>query len=119
MRPPSVMWALCGFDGRVNREVYWLGNLFTWLVAAVLAMPSVDPVTGTLIVSPVFPFAVLIAAVVQIALAVKRLHDRNLTGWFAMSFVVPIVGIVAFFIIGLVPGDPGPNQFGRATNQRG
>lgn len=119
MRPPTLLWALFAFDGRVNREVFWLGNIVMGLLAFLIAMPKIHEETGAIVMSPLFPFAFLPALWAQIALSVKRLHDRNLTGWFAVVFAVPFVGFIAFFIIGLMPGDPGPNQFGRATNQRG
>lgn len=119
MRQPTVLWALFGFDGRVNREVFWLGNIFMGLLAVLAATPSVDEETGGLVLSPVFPLVAIPVIWTEIALAVKRLHDRNLTGWFASAFAIPFVGIAAFVIIGIIPGDRGPNQFAGATNQRG
>lgn len=118
-RQPTVLWALFGFDGRVNREVFWLGNIFTGLVAAVLMAPQADPDSGALMLSPLSPFVIAVLFWTEIALAVKRLHDRSLSGWFALAFAIPMIGFVAFFVIGLMPGDRGPNPFGRASNSRG
>lgn len=119
MKTPTILWALFGFDGRINRQVYWLANLGMGFLALAFAMPKIDPETEALIISPAFVVVLLPALWSQIAIAVKRLHDRNLTGWFAIAFFIPIIQFLAFVGIGLIPGDPGPNQFGRATNQRG
>lgn len=113
-----MIWALFAFDGRVGREVYWLGNIGMGLITLFVAMPDIAPETGVMVVSPLTPFVVIPVLWTEIALAVKRLHDRNLSGWFAIALAVPFVNVVAFIVIGLMPGDPGPNQFGRATNQR-
>lgn len=118
MKAPTILWALFGFDGRVGREVFWLGNIMMGLLALVVAQPVANPETGEIALGPLFPFVAIPVLWSEIALAVKRLHDRNLTGWFAVIFAVPFVGIAAFIIIGLIPGDRGPNKFGTATNTR-
>nr|WP_255720211.1 DUF805 domain-containing protein [Acuticoccus kalidii] len=113
------MWALIGVDGRVNREVFWLGNLLCALVGVAFMLPHIDPDTGALLLSPIAPFVSAVLFWPGIALAVKRLHDRSLTGWLAVAFAIPVVGFVAFFAIGLIPGNKGPNRYGPATNSRG
>lgn len=118
-RAPTLLWALLGFDGRVNREVFWLGNIASAFLAVVIMMPSVNPNTGALQLAPYAPMVFVALLWVEVALAVKRLHDRGLTGWFSVAFVIPVVGLVAFLVIGLLPGDKGANQYGPATNSRG
>ncbi|MEO1105695.1 MAG: DUF805 domain-containing protein, partial [Pseudomonadota bacterium] len=78
-----------------------------------------DPNTNEIHFAPLSPFVFAGAFWVQIALAAKRLHDRNLSGWFAALLVVPFVGIVPFFVIGLMPGTKGANTYGPAPNTRG
>lgn len=118
-RRPTVLWALLGLDGRINREVFWLGNVLCGFLGVALMMPTVVPETGELRLSPVSPLVFLALFWTEIALAVKRLHDRNLTGWLAATYLVPVVGFVSFFVIGLIPGDAGPNAYGPAPNTRG
>jgi len=114
-----MLWALIGLDGRINREVYWLGIFGCHFLGAALMTPSLDPDTGALQLAPISPFVFAAVLWTEIALAVKRLHDRGLTGWFAASFVIPFVGFVALIIIGLMPGDQGSNAYAQATNTRG
>jgi len=118
-REPTVLWALTSLEGRVSREVFWLGNLMCGFVAVALMTPSVDPETNALQFNPLSPFVFIALLWTEIALAVKRLHDRDLSGWLAGTFLIPFVGILAFVIIGLIPGDKGPNAHGPHTNARG
>lgn len=118
-RDPTVLWVLFGFDGRIDRQVFWLGFALTVLVAYVLVLPTADPSTGLIQMSPLAPFVFIAGMWSQFALAVKRLHDNGYSGWFAIIFAVPLVNFLAFIAIGLMPGHNGPNPFGPASNRRG
>jgi uncharacterized membrane protein YhaH (DUF805 family) len=55
----------------------------------------------------------------NIAVVVRRLHDRDMSGWWYLGVIVasmiPLVGFVAgiaFLVLMLLPGTPGPNRFG-------
>ena len=123
------------FTGRSRRMEFWMFTLLNAIVYAVLmfvvfgaaGMASfADPETaeagvgalfgglGLLIV--VYALAVLIPS---IAVTVRRLHDRDMSGWWYLGFVVAglipflnIVSAIAFLVIMLLPGTPGPNRFG-------
>lgn len=48
-----------------------------------------------------------------VALAVKRWHDRNKTGWWTLIGFIPLIGPVWTFLeCGCLPGTRGPNRFG-------
>ena len=127
------LWALFGFDGRLSREPYWLGFLFIFLMVSYATAPLAAPTEERgVMISPI-TFVVFIAAVwSQFALAVKRLHDRDLTGWYCLVLFAPIllmatplfipaatiVNFGFFGAIGLVPGTPGPNRYGPGPNRR-
>ena len=110
---------LFSFDGRINRAKYWLfvlvGLLFVAVMVAI-AMPYIliarrtagAPMGGftpLLIVTIVVEFVVLLAYLVAgFAIAIKRLHDRNKSGWWSIVFLVlPSV----FNLIGRAAGGPG------------
>lgn len=64
----------------------------------------------------VFYLAILIPS---IAVAVRRLHDRNMSGWWYLGFIVlsaiPFVGVVAsiaMLVIFCLKGTDGDNRFG-------
>jgi uncharacterized membrane protein YhaH (DUF805 family) len=53
------------------------------------------------------------------AVSVRRLHDRDLSGWWYLAVIVTGVfprlaalSSLAFLIVTLLPGTPGPNRFG-------
>ncbi len=55
----------------------------------------------------------------MIAVAVRRLHDRNLSGWWYLAATlfgfIPVIGFlgsIAFLVVMLLPGTDGPNRFG-------
>ena len=54
-----------------------------------------------------------------LAVTVRRLHDRDMSGWWYLGFIVlsaiPLVGWIASIaqiVIFCLPGTPGPNRFG-------
>lgn len=53
-----------------------------------------------------------ISFVPAIAVAVRRLHDQDRSGWMVLLTLIPVVGgIVCLMLVGL-EGTPGPNRFG-------
>jgi uncharacterized membrane protein YhaH (DUF805 family) len=48
-----------------------------------------------------------------VMIEIKRLHDRDKSGWWILLWFVPIIGAIwALIEIGFVAGTPGPNRFG-------
>ena len=115
------------FQGRASRSEYWYFVLGISLVALVLAglmMLTVDFNTGDISgigylfigLLGIFYLAVLIPG---IAVAVRRLHDRNMSGWWYLGFIalsmIPFVGFlasIAFLVIFCLKGTDGDNRFG-------
>jgi uncharacterized membrane protein YhaH (DUF805 family) len=131
------------FGGRINRARYWLAVLIYVVFGAVVAGIGVA-LTGTIEpreISPVWliPAAALyiVLVVSGLAVAVKRLHDRDKSGWWVLLFyLVPgilsgvgnatgnpaiailfglgalIISIWAFIEFGCLRGTIGSNRFG-------
>ena len=127
------------FQGRSRRMEYWMFILLTTIVSVVLAGPiffdimtasladplaaEADPFAGagflsltTLSLYGLFFLAVIIPS---IAVTVRRLHDRDLSGWWYLGFIVaslvPLIGFIAsiaFLVVLVLPGTEGPNRFG-------
>ncbi len=92
---------LFSFQGRVNRAKYWLAVLIYVIVGLVMATISyiADQATPAQLLSLIVNIGV---AVSSIAVGVKRLHDRDKSGWWLLLFyLVPSVlmgvGAVAFY----------------------
>ena len=47
------------------------------------------------------------------AVSVKRWHDRDKSGWWAVVYLIPLVGLVWTLVAnGCLRGSVGPNRFG-------
>jgi uncharacterized membrane protein YhaH (DUF805 family) len=57
-------------------------------------------------------FIVLVCSVTILRAGVSRLHDLGWSGWAVLLLLVPLVGIVAFLLLLLVPGQRNRNAFG-------
>lgn len=96
------------FSGRASRSEVWYWFLFYFLV--LLAGYIIDAVIGLFLVSVI---ASLVLIVPFISVEVRRLHDRDRSGWWWLIHFVPLVGAVVMFVWLLVlAGTPGDNRFG-------
>lgn len=95
------------FEGRARRSEYWFFTLFTVLVSTVLSI--IDAVTGIGVLSLLFTLAVLIPG---IAVAVRRLHDTDRSGWWYLLILIPIVGFIVLIIWFCSRGTGDANRFG-------
>lgn len=102
-------------SGRATRSEFWWFFLFYNLVTLagfVLVMVTVAPdgAGGTL-----WPMVVAFLFLLPplIAVTVRRLHDKGLTGWVILISVVPF-GSLALLIICALPGDDEDNRYGPA-----
>ena len=102
---------LFSFQGRVPRKVYWLyGVLGPLLVSAMaemlLGIVGVGERKSELLTSVLLVWPCM-------AVAVKRWHDRDKSGWWVLINLVPFIGLVwALIENGLRRGSVGPNRFG-------
>ena len=62
---------------------------------------------------------VLVSLWSNVALSVKRLHDIDRPGIIAVVLFIPVISIVAFIALCLIPGNPGPNQYGEPSERAG
>ena len=131
----SLIHLLFSFHGRIGRLPFWVAStvllvLLLGLAALILgsAVTNIDfrsPAAGQLVVQAmidatwmILPF-LLVHSWMMLALAAKRLHDRNYSAWlllpYAVVSLVPYIQIVAwicyFIEIGCRAGTPGSNRF--------
>lgn len=115
---------LFGFQGRANRAKFWLVALAILIVEMVLfaaifggAALSGDPERMAAAAGPlasiVLVIFIVIATWISIAVAVKRYHDRNKSGWWVLIVLVPVIGGLWYLIeCGFLRGTTGPNDYG-------
>jgi uncharacterized membrane protein YhaH (DUF805 family) len=94
------------FRGRARRKEYWMFRLFNLLIAfaigIVLGIFKVAFDINLSMLSSLYSLATLIPS---IAVAVRRMHDTNHSGWW---LIVPVVG----FVFLCFNGQPNDNRFG-------
>jgi uncharacterized membrane protein YhaH (DUF805 family) len=88
------------FGGRVNRAKYWLAWLVFIAIYAVLAVGGY--LTDSMAFAAVNAMITIVIFICSIAVGIKRLHDRNKTGWYMVLFyVLPGVLFIAGVMIGM------------------
>ncbi len=112
----KFIWLFFSVSGRVSRAPFFLGGM---LAAVVQAFPlyrfmlSPEGSSESMIWSMLTLVAFIASLWSNVALAVKRLHDLDKPGLAAIVLFVPVISIVAFLVLCLFPGQPGPNRYGR------
>ncbi len=136
------------FSGRSRRKEFWFFQLLNFLVQIVLIGPLYYVIVSNAISAGSIddsgnfegsaasamqwadhPIAVglallgvlwaLFVLVPGIAVTVRRLHDRDMSGWWYLGLIlasiIPLVGLIAgiaFLVIMCLEGTRGPNRFG-------
>jgi uncharacterized membrane protein YhaH (DUF805 family) len=54
----------------------------------------------------------LITFIPNLAVAVRRLHDTDRSGWSLLFGLIPLIGAIILLVFFLSPGTPGPNRYG-------
>lgn len=124
------------FSGRSRRKEYWMFTLLNVVVVMALMFvvlgtggfaSGIDATAGdAAILASMFSGVgiliglwILAVLIPSIAVTVRRLHDRDMSGWWYLAFfvggMIPYVGFIAsiaLLVLMVLPGTPGPNRFG-------
>lgn len=108
------------FSGRSQRMEYWMFTLFYTLVIMVLVGFAIffgspageDHTLAENYFLGVTLLWVLGTIVPSIAVAVRRLHDQDKSGWFYLISFIPYVGGFVMLIFMCLEGTAGPNRYG-------
>lgn len=117
--------------GRFGRMSYlgWsmiiaLVMIVLMLIAGVLAGAFVGFAQGTLDSGANIGVFVVIGLIlipmiaINIIFNIRRFHDMNMSGWWTLAMLVPIVGMIIYLILLIRPGTDGPNRFGPPRRTR-
>tara|TARA_B100000787_G_C16141549_1_gene272249 strand:+ start:119 stop:1006 length:888 start_codon:yes stop_codon:yes gene_type:complete len=96
------------FKDRGSRSEYWFFQLIVIPVYIWSQFPSND--TQILVIQMVLTFGLLIPG---ISAGVRRLHDRDKSGWFILISFIPIVGTIFLLVMLAEKGTEGKNRFGK------
>jgi uncharacterized membrane protein YhaH (DUF805 family) len=104
------------FEGRAGREEFWYFALIQLLLYGVLTV--IVRITGSESIDDFRKFCVLAFFIPSLAVAVRRLHDTNRTGWWGLIGPIPVVGLVLIFFL-VERSHPFANQYGWPPIQGG
>jgi uncharacterized membrane protein YhaH (DUF805 family) len=116
----QLFWLFFRFSGRVSRAAYFLAGMLLAIIQAFLLYRFTLVPQGSTegqLWAMAFWAVVLVSIWSNVALGVKRLHDIDRPGIIAASLFIPVISIIAFLVLCIFPGTPGPNRYGAATNQ--
>ena len=114
-RPPAQgwrywIWLLFSLSGRLSRGRFWLGTVLALVLIGLTGLPAGKTDAN---LSPGASLAVLVFLWISLAVAVKRYHDRNKSGWWVLIGLIPLIGPFWQLIeLGFLPGTPSANRYG-------
>lgn len=112
----TVFSKYVGFQGRARRSEYWWWILFSILVGIVCGILDsfVDPpVAGQMFhTGYIADLAQLALFLPSLAVAIRRLHDTDRSGWWYLLVFAIIIGWIILIIWFCQKGTAGSNKYG-------
>ena len=114
----TVLKKYAVFSGRARRKEYWMFVLFNIIFSFALglidgiALSCLGIDTGSTkfgILGTIYSLAIFVPA---LAVAVRRLHDTNRSGWWLLIGLIPFIGAIILIIFFVMDSQPGDNQYG-------
>ena len=91
----SVLKNYVGFSGRARRKEYWMFTLINAIVGAIINV--IQLILGLEL--PYLSMLYLLATFLPVlALAIRRLHDTDRSGAWALLFFVPFIGWLVLLV---------------------
>lgn len=107
------------FQDRARRAEYWwpiLMQMIVGFVVQILTITLLGPDgTGSLLVAiPMILYWIfgLACFIPSLSVAVRRLHDKDMSGWWILIGLVPLIGALLLLFFFVTEGTPGPNKYG-------
>ena len=104
------------FSGRASRSEFWwfyltyvflsLAAIFVIMVLAILSEPNIsDSALDSM------SYIGYVTGIGTLGATVRRLHDRDISGWAILLFIIPLVNIYLLVLL-FLKGTEGKNKFG-------
>ncbi len=100
----TVLKKFTDFNGRASRAEFWTFSLFNIILSYGITL-GLGAILGQVIASILNLIVSLVLLLPGIAVAIRRMHDVNKSGWYVL---IPIYGL----ILALTAGDKFVNEYG-------
>lgn len=100
------------FSGRARRKEFWMFVLFNYIFMIALMILTLTIKQSEGIVGILFTLYSLAVIIPMLAVAVRRLHDVDISGWYLLIGLVPIIGSIILLVKYCSEGTPGTNRYG-------
>ena len=77
------------FEGAASRSEFWWFYLYNWLLFPFLFIPFVNILFIIILFATVIPY---------MAVAVRRMHDLNYSGWRILWGIIPLFGTILLIV---------------------
>ena len=116
----TVLSKYATFQGRAARPEYWwwvLATLILFIALGILDGVIFAPMMGYEAFSedagqPLSFLASLALLLPNLAVAVRRLHDTDRSGWWLLLGFIPLIGTLVLLFFMIQRGTDGANRFG-------
>jgi uncharacterized membrane protein YhaH (DUF805 family) len=108
----GAMINIATFRGRASRSAFWWFVLVQAIAYGIVSWISDSSTAAGVVLDIIVGIPLFVAG---IAVAVRRLHDADHSGWWWWIGWVPFVGWIVLLVFYLLPGTPGPNRFSVAA----
>jgi uncharacterized membrane protein YhaH (DUF805 family) len=107
----SVLKKYAVFTGRASRKEFWMFVLVNIIMFVIFGILTKIPILKVLfwIVLILYIIAIIIPS---IAAGIRRLHDINQSGWPMLLCIIPVVNVIAVFLLCVIEGNQDDNQYG-------
>ncbi|OGR85014.1 MAG: hypothetical protein A2901_06065 [Elusimicrobia bacterium RIFCSPLOWO2_01_FULL_54_10] len=95
------------FSGRSRRKEYWMFTLINFLI--IVALVVVENLLDIFGPNLIYGLAVFVPS---LAVAIRRLHDTDRSGWWMLIGLIPVIGAIVLIVFMVMDSTPGDNRFG-------
>ncbi len=102
------------FRGRMSRFPFLTEILFLialWIVLCAIAYFAAHEYQNR-VIPVLIQISVIPLGIYALSCCVKRWHDLNMSGLFAIVLLIPPVSLLVLLLLFIIPGSAGPNRFG-------
>ncbi|OGE83793.1 MAG: hypothetical protein A2846_00095 [Candidatus Doudnabacteria bacterium RIFCSPHIGHO2_01_FULL_49_9] len=96
------------FSGRAGRREYWMFVLANLIVSFGLGI-----ISGMLDMKILYQLYTLAVIIPSLAVAARRLHDTDRSGWWLFIGAIPFIGVLILIVFMAQESQPGMNQYGQ------